>query len=364
MYTYSRAQVFYSIQLVHSTVKMKFLLHYNGEDHEVNFDGRSTIIRDIEIWIASNPLFPDMFKDCVALAKIPYSPDWDEDELFAMRSEHEMGSFHRMANYIKPGDRVYVWRMPDPTYNLEVMYNGQSFTLDVQAHVPLHWVKNHLTERFPELNWNRNDLHRRQPGVHMNLNLGGLDSDYNHMTMRELKMGTARIFAIMPTLGANDKMEITVKMLSGKTISLDAEASDTIQQVKAQIQDMEGIPLEQQELIFDETILKDDRTLHDYNIQHESTLSLVLTQGFPVKILHCYLTSDDECDDSQNVTELVVNKQMTVLKLKQKIEEICGIAPHRQQLQLGPDFTTQLMEGHTLDDYNVYRNMDILVAFE
>ena len=133
-------------------------------------------------------------------------------------------------------------------------------------------------------------------------------------------------------------MQIFVTSPTGKAIILEVESEDTVDTVKAMIQDQEGIPQDEQKLTFDNRHLEDGCTLREYSIHNNSTVHLVLGMHIFVRTI------------AGNIITLEVESSETIYGVQAKIFDETCILPDEQCLVFAGK---QLDEGCTLADYNV-----------
>ncbi|ETN61807.1 ubiquitin [Anopheles darlingi] len=143
-------------------------------------------------------------------------------------------------------------------------------------------------------------------------------------------------------------MQIFVKTLTGKTITLDVVPTETVLDIKSKIEEREGIDPDQQRIIFAGKQLENGRIISDYNIQHGSTMHLVLRLKGGMQIFVRMLTGKTIAIDTE--------PEATVESVKKQIDEREEIPPNQQRMIFAGK---QLEDGRTLEEYSIIKGSTI-----
>lgn len=167
--------------------------------------------------------------------------------------------------------------------------------------------------------------------------------DDDSKTLRDFHIQNESILHLYLRWGRTCGLTITVKLLSGKSISIPRPIR-TVYELKAKIEQIEGVPINQQRLIYAGKVVEDEMALADYHIGSDSVIHMVLHRRLDPVLYVNTLTGNTITIDISDKT------QHSISDIKAKIEEKEGIPPYKQRLIFA---RKQLEDAKTLDNYNI-----------
>ena len=203
----------------------------------------------------------------------------------------------------------------------------ETITLEVHPDNTIENFKQHLKDLFPP--------HRQS------LVFAGVQLEDDN-TLSYYNIQDKSTVQLIPC--SRDDMNVYIKSLTGRTVTLEVDPADSIGYVKQKYQDKEGVPPDQQHIIFAGRQLKDSDTLSDYNIQNESILYVVLRLLGGMQVFVKTPTA------GKTLRTLMVNPAESIEDLNTRYKKKEDIPPDQQRIIFAGK---QLKNIHTLEDYNI-----------